>query len=420
MWARLQAFARDPRGSIAIIFGLSMLPLTALAGAALDYHHAHSVNTKLNAAADAAALAGVRQGISDRRGEAWRTMDRNVAEQRHTNPVSFEVNARTDQASARVEVCYTAQVRTSLLSAILIPVIPVQNCVEARNDGVTFTEINILMDASGSMGIGATAADQNIMQTQMGCTFGCHLDGTDATARARGARMRFDVIRDAVVSIVQAARDDARARDRVRFNVYLYSNALVRIADSSQSLDTVIGTVRLAQMAAVGGGTVPNFTFPEFARRMSVSGSGSSSADPRRHALIFTDATENSREYYFDGFGGRPVRYDPNFVPAGPMLDSYGFEKLQGFNGDNCRPIKQKAAEVFVLHTPYVIPTYTGYAQEIFIRDMLRPNMEAQLRRCASHPRNLLTASDPADIALAVNWMYQQATTGSGVPRLVR
>ncbi|MGC2077257.1 MAG: pilus assembly protein TadG-related protein, partial [Xanthobacteraceae bacterium] len=50
---------QDPRGNVAIIFALSLLPIVFLAGMGLDFSSAIEKRTRLNAAADAAALAAV-------------------------------------------------------------------------------------------------------------------------------------------------------------------------------------------------------------------------------------------------------------------------------------------------------------------------------------------------------------------------
>src|SRR5579862_1763312 len=55
----VRRFIRDRRGSTAMIFGLSLVPMVFLTGMALDFTFAAQKRTRLNAAADAAALAAV-------------------------------------------------------------------------------------------------------------------------------------------------------------------------------------------------------------------------------------------------------------------------------------------------------------------------------------------------------------------------
>ena len=53
---RFRGLAHDRRGSIAIIFGLTLIPMATLAGVAVDYANVSRLNARLKAAADAAVL----------------------------------------------------------------------------------------------------------------------------------------------------------------------------------------------------------------------------------------------------------------------------------------------------------------------------------------------------------------------------
>ena len=57
--ARLADFHRDARGNVAIVTALAMIPMLAAVGCVIDYTFASMVRTKLQAAADSAALATV-------------------------------------------------------------------------------------------------------------------------------------------------------------------------------------------------------------------------------------------------------------------------------------------------------------------------------------------------------------------------
>ena len=57
MLLRLSAFVRDPRGNVAMLFGLAAIPLVICIGAAIDYGRALIVQERMASAADAAGLA---------------------------------------------------------------------------------------------------------------------------------------------------------------------------------------------------------------------------------------------------------------------------------------------------------------------------------------------------------------------------
>jgi Flp pilus assembly protein TadG len=62
---RARDFARSERANVAMIFGLSLVPLSIAAGAGLDYSRALLVHAQLITALDAAGLAvGATQGLS--------------------------------------------------------------------------------------------------------------------------------------------------------------------------------------------------------------------------------------------------------------------------------------------------------------------------------------------------------------------
>src|SRR3954468_23829871 len=46
----------DQRGNVAIMFGIAILPIMAAVGSAVDYSHANSVRTAMQAALDSTAL----------------------------------------------------------------------------------------------------------------------------------------------------------------------------------------------------------------------------------------------------------------------------------------------------------------------------------------------------------------------------
>jgi Flp pilus assembly protein TadG len=64
-----QRFRSDQRGNVAILFGLAVLPVVGMVGAAVDYSRANAVRASLQAAADAAALTAARDapGLSEAR-----------------------------------------------------------------------------------------------------------------------------------------------------------------------------------------------------------------------------------------------------------------------------------------------------------------------------------------------------------------
>ena len=72
------AFARSRRGNVAIIFALTLLPITFLIGMVINYSEASQKQVILDAAADAAALAAVDYQAMTQSASAAQTIAQNV------------------------------------------------------------------------------------------------------------------------------------------------------------------------------------------------------------------------------------------------------------------------------------------------------------------------------------------------------
>jgi len=76
-------------------------------------------------------------------------------------------------------------------------------------------DITFLIDNSASLGVGATPADQRIMQNGMGCAFACHLPNstfetpwTPERAAQLGAKLRIESVREAVTEALTQLKDN--------------------------------------------------------------------------------------------------------------------------------------------------------------------------------------------------------------------
>jgi Flp pilus assembly protein TadG len=143
-------FARNERGNIAILFGLTLLPLMAATGAAIDYSRASQARNQLQAAADSAVLAVARRAptLTD-------TQLRSEAEA-HFRAV---LNQRSDLAALPITVTRTNR-RVQIAAAGVMPTVfmklfgysemNVGTRVEA-GFGDRKVEIALALDNTGSM-----------------------------------------------------------------------------------------------------------------------------------------------------------------------------------------------------------------------------------------------------------------------------
>ena len=71
-------FLADRRGNVAMMYALTLPVLIFGAGFAIDYTHAMQVQTKLDAAADAAVLAGLTPAMMQQSNAAAQTVATNL------------------------------------------------------------------------------------------------------------------------------------------------------------------------------------------------------------------------------------------------------------------------------------------------------------------------------------------------------
>jgi Flp pilus assembly protein TadG len=298
---RLGRLLRDRRGVIAIVLGLVALPLIGIVGLAVDYGFATRAQALLNSAADSAAVAATDAAANAFVNNATSFTAPGVAAGTQVftalavsipsvtvNPVTVTVTQTAGTATFVSVVNYTASYQTSFGVLFGVPAFPLAGGSTATISLRAFQDFHILMDTSGSMGIGATAADmatlagltltasndayQNIapykgtyngvnsflgkgsgncggscgaaQSTTQGCAFGCHWDtsntncgatraGCDFYEIAKGANpggvsvtLRQDVVQSAVQEVIttMATQDNL---NQYRAAVYAFSTNYV-------------------------------------------------------------------------------------------------------------------------------------------------------------------------------------------------
>src|ERR1043165_5378508 len=118
MWLALRQsclhLARDREGSVAAMFALALVPVIGLVGAAVDYSAANSARTNLQAALDAALLAGAKDGSAN-----WTTAALNVFNANLNAKLARNVTPTLQLTSTRAYTGrVTAMVRTNFLGVM--------------------------------------------------------------------------------------------------------------------------------------------------------------------------------------------------------------------------------------------------------------------------------------------------------------
>jgi Flp pilus assembly protein TadG len=198
--ALLSRFRRDNKANIAVIFALSVLPIATAIGCATDYTNATRIKAKMQAAADAAAVASV--SINSASYIQATTMTSNGPVSAGTNELDniFKGNVRNfsslyQQLALNTEtvtktganltsvISFSAQVPVTFMKLIGWTTMTIGGSSTATSSLPLYLDFYLLLDVSGSMGLPSTAAEavrmqsinpDNYSQYPTGCTIACH------------------------------------------------------------------------------------------------------------------------------------------------------------------------------------------------------------------------------------------------------
>ena len=192
---RLRDFASARNGNAAMLFAMGA-PIMALSIAvALDFSNASVVKTKLNAAADAAAIAAVTpsmMAMTDDQAKAAATAMFNaraaaigslIAGQ---TTLDIQITDPKGLGSRKITINYTASANTLMSGVLGRNALNVGGSAIAQASTPTNIDFYLLLDNSPSMALPATADGitqmQGLTSTQdngNGCAFACHQASTD-------------------------------------------------------------------------------------------------------------------------------------------------------------------------------------------------------------------------------------------------
>lgn len=447
-------FTADKRGSVAVVFMLSMLPIMTLAAAAVDMSMMSRIKTRTQLAADMAALASVTENYLDYK----KSMEGNVEKARLAAVREFEaqsqilnvtnpettVTVKSTLASSdqvQVQVCFEGEHPTTMLSILTIKSIPFSGCSEAVSAKPYYVNVYILVDASGSMGIGANASDRATMRKLYkdwknadkpfpmsnvaswgSCEFYCHtvspnpqdqnqLDGQphlNAPENRVLFKTRFDIFKQALSLALDGAKQNAKFSDQFKFNVFKFSNYLTEVAPLSADIDFVKSKVNAMEQDREGAGTNYTYSMNNFASYIPKNGDGSSADKAKAIVMVLSDGLES--HVYEQRNCDLAVKYskyissckkegnyyhgrweaDQNITYRNtPAHSSYAW----AMDDQSCKAIRETDAAILVL------------AAEVYEGSWASTGNE-NLRKCATEMRYAFTANSSDDVNKAINQMF--------------
>lgn len=408
-------FASCERASVATIFAFSLLMLLAACGIAIDYSSAHDRRAKFDSAADSAVLAAVKaardsfvsgdagwEAAAQMAGEAIFRQNSRMILGGGGNLKTVAVTVQRNGNEFVGRLTYDASYPTSIMKLFHKNEIGISNTALANFAIASYLDVHLLIDASPSMGIGATLADQLTMMNDpaVNCALACHQQAGHLEAvRATGARTRIDIVRDAVRKFIDDLKLERVSMDQVRISIHLFSNDIHEIFASSTDLDAAYAAaanIELLGYPAFGSNSA--YAISRLNSAIPAGGQGFLDTDRKSYVVLLSDGIEDSR-YQPDPAVAETL--DPNFLNTAPYyIASFGTERLQTIEAASCAPIKANKHNMMTAHVEYLVPPAAAGATDRFdfIRDNLIDKSIAEYEACASSPSMAYKASESIDI----------------------
>ncbi|GJD60895.1 pilus assembly protein [Methylobacterium frigidaeris] len=413
------AFQRDRGGAVAILAALTSLVLVALAGSAFDYARARKDEARLDAALDAAVLAGAQAvKAADAKGKTDAQLKEAGAAAAAQMFASFTSNAAANAPqpqfdvtlngrSATVTGSYTASTKTTLMGLSGITTMPFSGSVKAGVDLSPLIDVYLLIDVSGSMALGATTADIDLLRANLNCAFACHdgaavkNSGKDSYlwAKANGITLRLDEMNQGILDFVSSLRQQDAVSKRMRISIYSFSTTLTKVLDLTSDLSQVAGNLPKVPSASgeSDGATLFNTIMPDFIKAVGTSGDGINT--PKKLVILATDGVADpGRSWTSDVPKRASVRpFDP--AQCAPLKVAGGSAKLPVWVG--------------VIYTPYLaMPWDWGYnvtlgqPSQIGGSGTRRDDIPSQLTACATSKDFYMEAGGTISIGAAMSKLF--------------
>jgi hypothetical protein len=425
----MRSFTRHSAGNVALTFALLLTPLMGIVGFAIDTGEATMAKAGLLDLMDSAALTSVgRNAINPDTGTYSAAHSKELAEKyiyhylhpNSVNPrlkdVTYEVVVSQSSQVINTTIRYSAKLDGLFSDLNIKEDLEIADVVKATSAPPTYLEIAIVVDGSSSMLIGADVADQQIMQNKMGCTFACHVDGPNGfganagrslnVAHSHGAKVRFDVVKSALASIMDDADEQEVVNDQFAFSLYRFSNSLTKLKDVTADIgDMKSAIINMEPASRPQGGTNFHHSINQLNDDLSSSGTGQDIHNRKRIVLIFTDGIEDDVFYPTSPPGSYSWSPDPNYQYYAPQIIAGG-ERLQVFNPGLCNSFKSKNITVATLNTTYVVPAGTTDSRYVTIRDSFIPLIKQKMSQCASSDSLFFTANNSNEVKSASESMF--------------
>lgn len=345
---RLRTLRRDRHGNVLILFAISIVPLMLATGMGIDYSQAMRLRTRLNAAADAAALSSTTTPMLNQTMATACTTALNMFKLQSSqlpglildtdNPAKFSiVMAETygtgapktgtcgalsgaQQSSTATPLSRTATISyqgdsiNTFATLLGKRTLTITGTVSTRVANSPYIDIHIALDTSQSMGLPSTIQGQKDLWKLSGqingtnCQFGCHEKSIhngktdpqsgEQIARANNIPLRVNVESAAVTDMISTASASQGSKSYYRFGLYQFGTSLRDLQPLTSTLSTASSSVANLTLGpndgAIGyGDTNLTDVFNAMQSRITVHGDGTSATNPRAFLFVVTDGVQD-------------------------------------------------------------------------------------------------------------------------------
>jgi Flp pilus assembly protein TadG len=432
----INRFRRDRRGNVAVIFVIALLPLLSALGCAIDYSRATQIQSKLQAAADAASVGSIAKlspafiaaGTMNSDGPiaVGVTDATNIFNGNISGVGGFTLNSMTPAVNktgntVTSTVTFSANVATMFLGVMGKSVMTVGGTSNSTANMPLFIDFYLLLDNSPSMGVGATPADVAIMvaNTPDQCAFACH-DVSNANnyyllAKAKGVTTRIDVLRTATQQLMDTAAATETYSNQFRMAIYDFGasastaalRSLFALSSSLSSAKTAAGSIDLMTVNGQNqnGDQDTSFTtiLPAINTAISTPGTGASGS-PLKYLFFVSDG----------------VADESNTACLKPLS---GTTRCQSpIDPALCQTLKTRGIKIAVLYTTYLaLPTNAWYTTWIapfnagpYSPASVNSQIASKMQSCAS-PGFYFEVTPTDGIAQAMTKLFQKAVADARI-----
>jgi len=413
-------FLHDKSANVAMIFALTSIPMVFMVGMGIDYTSAADRQVQLNAAADAAVLAGVTPAMMAQPQSASIAAATNtfLAQAQKVTGVSYTpkdvtVTATIVNSKRQVQLTYKAASQNAFPGILMSDTIALNGSAQSTAGIAPNINFYLLLDDSPSMAIAATQAGINTMvantPSQGGCAFACHEShpasdnlgnpgGEDnyALAKNLGVTLRIDLVRQAAIDLTASATSAAKTNGAAyQMAIYTFDTGFNTIATMSSNLSNV---------ATQAGNISQLLTYANSWLTKTVNNND----EDTNYDLAMTSI---NTKMPLPGLGTNALGDTPQevlfFVTDGVEDElSGGSRKQSVMDPAQCTIIKNRGIRIAVLYTSYLpLPTNSWYNTWI---KPFQTNIGPNLQTCAS-PGLYYEVQTGGDISAALIGLFQLA-----------